>query len=46
MTSLEAAPGVLGWGVPAVLQAMAAPRVAWARWRLPVDSSSEPGYLD
>jgi hypothetical protein len=46
MTSLEAAPGVLGWGEPAVLQARAAARVARARWHLPVDSPSESGYVD
>ena len=46
MTSLEAAPGVLGWGEPAVLQARAAARVARTRWRLPVDSPSAPGYVD
>jgi len=46
MTSLEAAPGVLGWGEPAVLQARAAARVARDRWRLPVDSPSAPGYVD
>jgi hypothetical protein len=46
MTSLEAAPGVLGWGEPAVMQARAAARVARARWRLPVDSPPEPGYVD
>jgi hypothetical protein len=46
MTSLEAAPGVLGWGEPAVLQAQAAARVARARWRLPVDSPPAPGYVD
>lgn len=45
MTSLEAAPDVLGWGKPAVLQARAAARVA-REWGLPVDSSSEPGYMD
>jgi 8-oxo-dGTP diphosphatase len=46
MTSLEAAPGVLGWGEPAVLQARAAARVARTRWYLPLDSPSEPGYVD
>jgi 8-oxo-dGTP diphosphatase len=46
MASLDAAPGVLGWGEPAVLQARAAARVARARWRLPVDSPSAPGYVD
>jgi 8-oxo-dGTP diphosphatase len=46
MTSLEEAPGVLGWGEPAVLQARAAARVARAQWRLPVDSPAAPGYAD
>jgi 8-oxo-dGTP diphosphatase len=46
MTSLDAAPGVLGWGEPAVLQARAAARVARDRWRLPFDSPSAPGYVD
>jgi hypothetical protein len=46
MTSLEAAPGVLGWGEPAVLQAKAAARVARSRWSLPVDRPSAPGYVD
>jgi 8-oxo-dGTP diphosphatase len=46
MTSLEAAPDVLGWGEPAVLQAKAAARVARSRWSLPVDRPSAPGYVD
>jgi 8-oxo-dGTP diphosphatase len=46
MTSLEEAPGVLGWGESAVLQARAAARVARAQWRLPVDSPVAPGYAD
>jgi len=46
MTSFDAAPGVLGWGDPAVLQARAAARVARARWQLPVDSPAAPGYAD
>ena len=46
MTSLEAAPGVLGWGEPAVLQARAAARVARAEWRLPVDAPEAAGYVD
>ena len=32
MTSLGAAPGVLGWGEPAVAQARAASRVASGEW--------------
>jgi 8-oxo-dGTP diphosphatase len=46
MTSLEAAPGVLGWGEPAVLQARAAARVARAEWLLPVDAPAAAGYVD
>ena len=46
MTSLEAAPDVLGWGEPAVLQARAAARVAREQWLLPIDSPSAPGYVD
>lgn len=46
MTSLEAAPGVLGWGEPAVLQSRAAARVARAQWRLPVDAPAAAGYAD
>jgi 8-oxo-dGTP diphosphatase len=46
MTSLRAAPDVLGWGEPAVLQARAAARVARAEWHLLVDSPSAPGYVD
>jgi ADP-ribose pyrophosphatase YjhB (NUDIX family) len=46
MTSLDAAPGVLGWGEPALLQVRAAARVARTRWRLPVDSPPAPGYVD
>jgi 8-oxo-dGTP diphosphatase len=46
MTSLEEAPGVLGWGEPAVLQARAAAQVARTQWRLPVDSPAASGYED
>ena len=46
MTSLEAAPGVLGWGEPAVAQARAASRVAWREWGLPVDTPAPSGYAD
>jgi 8-oxo-dGTP diphosphatase len=46
MTSLEEAPGVLGWGEPAVLQARAAARMACTQWRLPVDSPAATGYAD
>lgn len=42
MTSLDAAPEVLGWGRPAVLQAWAAARIA-REWGLPVGSPAEPG---
>jgi 8-oxo-dGTP diphosphatase len=46
MTSLDAAPGVLGWGDPAVAQARAASRVAWRKWGLPVDAPAPSGYAD
>jgi 8-oxo-dGTP diphosphatase len=46
MTSLDAAPGVLGWGDPAVAQARAASRVAWREWGLPVDAPAPSGYAD
>jgi len=45
MTALDAAPGVLGWGEPAVAQARAAFRVA-SRWGLPVDAPAPAGYAD
>jgi 8-oxo-dGTP pyrophosphatase MutT (NUDIX family) len=45
MTPLADAPAVLGWGEPAVLQAMAAGRVARA-WGLAVDSPAVAGYAD
>jgi 8-oxo-dGTP diphosphatase len=46
MTSLAAAPGVLGWGEPAVAQARAASRVAGQRWGLPVGAPAPAGYVD
>ena len=46
MTSLDAAPDVLGWGEPAVAQARAASRVAWLEWGLPVDAPAPSGYVD
>lgn len=46
MTSLDAAPDVLGWGEPAVLQAQAAARVARMAWGLPVDAPAASGYVD
>jgi 8-oxo-dGTP pyrophosphatase MutT (NUDIX family) len=46
MTSLAAAPGVLGWGPPAVAQARAAGRVARQQWAVPVDTPAGPGYMD
>jgi hypothetical protein len=46
MTSLEAAPGVLGWGEPAVAQSRAAARVAVELWGLPVGLPSRAGYVD
>ena len=46
MTSLEAAPAVLGWGEPAVAQARAAARVARREWGLPIDAPAPSGYSD
>ena len=46
MTSLDAAPGVLGWGDPAVAQARAASRVARRQWGLPVDAPAPAGYVN
>jgi 8-oxo-dGTP diphosphatase len=46
MTSLEAAPDVLGWGEPAVAQARAASRIAVRQWGLPVDVPAVAGYVD
>jgi 8-oxo-dGTP pyrophosphatase MutT (NUDIX family) len=46
MTSLAAAPEVLGWGPPAVAQARAAGRVARQQWGVPVDTPAGPGYMD
>jgi 8-oxo-dGTP diphosphatase len=46
MTSLEAAPGVLGWGEPAVAQARTAARVARGEWGLPVDAAAPADYVD
>jgi 8-oxo-dGTP diphosphatase len=46
MTSLGAAPSVLGWGLPGVLQARAAAHVARAEWGLPVNAPAPPGYED
>jgi len=45
MTSLSAAPGVLGWGEPAELQVKAAAEVA-RDWGIPVDTPPAPGYVD
>lgn len=45
MTTLDAAPGLLGWGEPAVAQARATYRVA-SRWGLPVGAPSAAGYVD
>ncbi len=45
MTSLAAAPGVLGWGQPAEAQARAAAD-AGRRWGLPVDRPAAAGYED
>ena len=46
MTPLGAAPSVLGWGVPGVLQARAATRVARLAWGLPVNAPAPAGYED
>jgi 8-oxo-dGTP diphosphatase len=45
MTSLGAAPGVLGWGQPAEAQARAVAR-AGRQWGLPVDHPAADGYED
>jgi hypothetical protein len=45
MTSLAAAPAVLGWGQPAETQARAAAE-AGRRWGLPVDHPAAAGYED
>jgi 8-oxo-dGTP diphosphatase len=45
MTSLVAAPAVLGWGQPAEAQARAAAE-AGRRWGLPVDRPTAAGYED
>jgi 8-oxo-dGTP diphosphatase len=46
MTSLAAAPAVLGWGQPAVAQASAACRVARQQWGLPAGARVPAGYVD
>jgi 8-oxo-dGTP diphosphatase len=46
MTSLAEAPGVLGWGEPAVAQAKAAARLAEKVWGLPIGSPAPAGYAD
>jgi 8-oxo-dGTP diphosphatase len=46
MTSLAAAPEVLGWGEPAVAQARAAFKVARREWGLRVDVPAPAGYVD
>ncbi|MEV6868279.1 NUDIX domain-containing protein [Streptosporangium subroseum] len=46
MVPLVDAPGILGWGEPAVAQAKAAARVAEEAWRLPVTSPAPAGYVD
>jgi 8-oxo-dGTP diphosphatase len=45
MTSLGAAPAILGWGQPAAAQASAAATAA-RRWGLPVDAPAPDGYED
>jgi 8-oxo-dGTP pyrophosphatase MutT (NUDIX family) len=46
MVPLAKAPGVLGWGEPAVAQVRAVSRVAGQEWGLPVDAPAPAGYLD
>jgi len=46
MCPLPDAPGVLGWGEPAVAQAKAAARVAACRWGLDVRARERAGYVD
>ncbi len=46
MTSLGTTPSVLGWGLPGVLQARAATRVARRTWGLPVNNPAPEGYED
>jgi 8-oxo-dGTP diphosphatase len=46
MTSLGAAPAILGWGLPGVLQSRAAARVAAREWGLPVNAPGPEGYED
>jgi hypothetical protein len=43
---LRAVPSVLGWGLPGVLQARAAARVARLAWELPVNAPAPAGYED
>lgn len=45
MTSLAAAPAVLGWGQPAEAQAHAAAEPK-RQWRLPVNHPAAAGYQD
>lgn len=46
MTSLACAPGLLGWGQPALEQAAQVRQVAAARWGLPVTAPTAPaGYM-
>jgi 8-oxo-dGTP diphosphatase len=45
MTSLAAAPAILGWGQPAEAQAQGATRVA-RQWGIPVDHPAADGYED
>jgi 8-oxo-dGTP diphosphatase len=45
MTSLAAAPGILGWGEPAAAQARAAARHAH-RWGIPASTPAPDGYQD
>jgi 8-oxo-dGTP diphosphatase len=45
MTSLAAAPAILGWGQPAEAQAQGAARIA-RQWGMPVDTPAANGYED
>jgi 8-oxo-dGTP pyrophosphatase MutT (NUDIX family) len=46
MTALGAAPAILGWGLPGVVQSRAAARVAQQQWGLPVNAPDPESYED
>ncbi|RJL23957.1 NUDIX hydrolase [Bailinhaonella thermotolerans] len=46
LAPLMHAPGVLGWGRPAVAQATLAGEIARTIWKLPVGTPAPPGYVD